>query len=284
LHGLDPDTTVLRIAPRNGEDVLRTSDVLDVLADKGDQIALVLLGAVNYLTGEYLDVEKITRAGHDSGAIVGWDLAHAVGNVALRLHDWDVDWAVWCSYKYLHAGPGAVAGAFVHERHLRDESVPKLHGWWGTDPDARFAMAPEQQGTGTAADWQLSCPSVLAMAPVLLSLEIFDEVGMDALRAKSIRLTGYLESMLDQLSDDVAMRIITPSDSRRRGAQLSVRVAGIEAADVVAAMRNEHGVIADSRLPDIVRLAPSPLYSTYHDGWRAAHALVAVLAKAHQPA
>ena len=163
----------------------------------GDRVALVLLGGVNYYSGELLDIETITRAGHDAGAVVGWDLAHAAGNVPLPLHDWGVDWAAWCSYKYLNSGPGSLAGAFVHERHLADRTLPKFAGWWSTEPTTRFRMGPVVEEVDSADSWQLSNPPIFAMAPVLASLEMFDAVGMAALRAKSVRLTAYLESVLD---------------------------------------------------------------------------------------
>src|SRR5882762_1238135 len=204
FHGYDPDAAVIRLESGG--------DVVNFLAAQGDRVALVLLGGVNYLTGELLDIPTITAAGH------------AAGNVPLQLHDWDVDWAAWCSYKYLNSGPGAVAGAFVHERHLADRSLPRLEGWWGTRVATRFAMAPVLEPVETADAWQLSNPPILAMAPVLASLEVFDAVGMAALRAKSVRLTGYLASLLDGLD------VITPGDPARRGAQLSVRVPDAAAA------------------------------------------------------
>lgn len=256
FHGYDPDRTVVRLDP---------PDVVDFLAAQGDRVALVLLGGVNYLTGELLDIPAITAAGHAAGAVVGWDLAHAAGNVPLQLHDWDVDWAAWCTYKYLNSGPGAVAGAFVHARHLADRSRPRFEGWWGTDPATRFAMAPVLSPVDRADAWQLSNPPILAMAPVLASLEVFDAVGMSALRAKSRRLTGYLEQQLNGFD------VLTPRDPSRRGAQLSVRVA--DAAGVSRRLRTEFGVIADSREPDVIRLAPAPLYNTFHDCWRAAEAM-----------
>jgi kynureninase len=276
-HGYDPDEAVIRLKPRAGESSLRSEDVVEFLATKGDRVALVLLGAVNYYSGEYLDIEPITAAGHASGAVVGWDLAHAAGNVPLRLHDWDVDWAAWCSYKYLNSGPGSLAGAFVHERHLADRTLPKLAGWWSTDPATRFQMAPEVTPVDSADSWQLSNPPILAMAPVLVSLEMFDEVGIDALRAKSVRLTGYLESLLDAANTARPLAVLTPRDPERRGAQLSVRIDGLEAGKVSELLRHEHGVFADARNPDVIRLAPAPMYCTFHDCWRAATALTAVL-------
>jgi kynureninase len=280
FHGYDPDEAVVRLAPRPGEAALRTDDVVGYLEREGGSVALVLLGAVNYYSGEYFDIEPITAAGHAAGAVVGWDLAHAAGNVTSRLHDWDVDWAAWCSYKYLNSGPGAVAAAFVHERHLDDRTLAKLAGWWSTDPATRFDMGPVVSPIDTADAWQLSNPPILAMAPVLVALEMFDEVGMDALRAKSVRLTGYLEALLDELADGRPFGVITPRDPARRGAQLSVRVNGLDAGKVSAALRRDHGVYADARQPDVIRLAPAPMYCTYHDCWRAARALAEVLDRA----
>jgi kynureninase len=278
LHGYDPDEAVIRLKPREGEAGLRSEDVVEFLRREGRRVALVLLGGVNYYSGEFLDIGPITRAGHDAGALVGWDLAHAAGNVELRLHDWDVDWAAWCSYKYLNGGPGAIAGAFVHERHLADRSLPKLAGWWSTNPDTRFLMAPTVDVVDTADSWQLSCTTVLSLAPVLASFEVFESVGYEALRAKSARLTGYLEDLLDVVGADRPFEVITPRDPSRRGAQLSVRLTGdLLATKAIAWLRAEHGVIADARQPDVVRLAPVPLYSTFHDCWRAATGLMEVL-------
>ncbi|WP_240938085.1 kynureninase [Nocardioides sp. JQ2195] len=276
LHGFDPDEAVIRLRAREGEAGLRSEDVVTFLREKGDTVALVLLGGVNYYSGEFLDIPAITRAGHDAGAVVGWDLAHAAGNVPLQLHDWDVDWAAWCTYKYLNSGPGAIAGAFVHERHLADRSLPRLEGWWSTDPATRFAMGPEVTPVASADAWQLSNPPILAMAPVLASLEMFDEVGIETLRARSERLTAYLEQALDDLCGDRALEIITPRDPARRGSQLSVRLLADDAGDVARALR-ERGVIADARQPDVIRLAPVPMYCGYHDCWRAARALAEVV-------
>jgi kynureninase len=277
FHGFDPDTAVIRLEPRAGEHGLRSEDVVAFLEREGHRVALVLLGAVNYYSGEHLDMEPITKAGRAAGAIVGWDLAHAAGDVPLRLHDWGVDWAAWCTYKYLNSGPGAVAGAFVHERHLADRSLPKLAGWWSTNPDTRFLMRPTVDPVDTADSWQLSNPPILAMAPVLASLEMFAEVGMDTLRERSIRLTGYLESVLDDVVGDRPVRVITPRDPAQRGTQLSVQLQEAPVREVCRRMRGEHGVVADAREPDVIRLAPAPLYVSYHDCWRAAHALVEVV-------
>lgn len=277
FHGYDPDEAVIRLRPRDGESALRGEDVVSFLRREGHRVALVLLGAVNYYSGEFLDIEAITRAGHVAGALVGWDLAHAAGNVPLRLHDWDVDWAAWCSYKYLNSGPGSLAGAFVHERHLADRDLPRLAGWWSNDPATRFEMGPILSTVEAADAWQLSNPPILAMAPVLVSLEMFDAVGMDALRAKSVRLTGYLESLLDSLDAGEALELITPRDVSRRGAQISVRIRGADAGLVSQRLRHEHGVFADARRPDVIRLAPAPMYCTFHDCWRAAAGLAQVI-------
>jgi kynureninase len=277
LHGFDPDTAVIRLKPRAGEHGLRSEDVVTFLQREGHRVALVLLGAVNYYSGEFLDIPAITAAGRAAGVIVGWDLAHAAGNVPLRMHDWDVDWAAWCTYKYLNSGPGSIAGAFVHERHLADRSLPKLAGWWSTDPKTRFLMRPTVDPVDSADSWQLSNPPIFAMAPVLASMEMFAEVGMDNLRERSIRLTGYLESVLDELIKNRPIKIITPRDPARRGTQLSVQLDSASGREVTRRMRLDHGVIADAREPDVVRLAPAPLYVSYHDCWRAAHALVEVV-------
>jgi kynureninase len=269
-HGLDPDQTVVRLVPRPGEDTLRTDDVVDYLEREGSAVALVLLGAVNYLTGELMDVPAITAAGRAAGATVGWDLAHAAGNVPLRMHDWGADFAAWCSYKYLNGGPGALAGVFVHERHLGDPELPRFEGWWSTDPATRFEMAPVSRPPASADAWQVSNPPIFSMGPVRTSLEIFDKVGMPALRERSQRLTGYLEALLDALVP--SLPIVTPRDPARRGCQLSLRVRG-GAERLAGRLRDGYGVVADTREPDILRLAPVPLYSTYHDCWRAATAL-----------
>lgn len=259
-HGLDP-----------AEVVVRADDPIAAIEREGDRLAVVLLGAVNYLTGERLDVPAVTEAAHAVGAVVGWDLAHAIGNVPVALHDAGADFAVWCHYKYLNGGPGAPGGLFVHGRHHDDRSLPRLAGWWGVDTSERFVMAPDHVPGRGAEGWAVSTPSILGLAPVRASLDLFTEVGFDALRARSVRLTGYLEERFAAIGVPVA----TPSDPERRGAQLSVRVAG--AKGVAARLRAEHGVVCDFREPDVLRFAPVPLSNTYDDCWRAAAALAAVL-------
>jgi kynureninase len=272
LRGFDPDEAILRITPRPGEHCLRDEDVIAFIEDNAERIATVLLGTVNYRTGEYMDVQAITAATRRAGAFAGWDLAHAVGNVPLSLHDWDVDFAAWCSYKYLNSGPGAVAGAFIHQRHLGRPDMPRLEGWWSHRPHSRFEMNPVMDASETADAWALSNPPILAMGPVRTSLAIFDEVGMTALRERSVRLTGYLLALLDAVSDRCTIEVITPREESKRGAQLSIRVP-VDAADLSERMHRNWGVTVDDRRPDIIRMAPAPLYTTFHDVWRGADAL-----------
>ncbi|MFD0887541.1 kynureninase [Streptosporangium algeriense] len=265
FHGLDPETTVVRL--RDGQ------QVLDFLAREGETVALVMLGGVNYLTGELMDIPAITAAGHAAGAVVGWDLAHAAGNVPLSLHEWGPDFAAWCSYKYLNSGPGALGGVFVHQRHLGDPTLPRFEGWWSTEQATRFQMAPVSRPPATADAWQISNPPIYAMGPVRTSLELFDRIGMAELRARSVRLTGYLESLLDVVVPSRPISVVTPREPERRGCQLSLRIEHGSAAELAWRLRREHGVVTDAREPDIVRMAPTPLYSTYHDCWRAVTAL-----------
>jgi kynureninase len=261
FHGFDPAHSLIELRPRQGEATLRTDDILSLIDREGDSIALIMLGAVNYSTGQFFDLEAITRAGHAKGCVVGFDLAHAAGNVPMQLHDWNVDFAVWCSYKYLNGGPGCVAGCYVHERHAA-EDLPRFAGWWGHDEQTRFRMGPNFQPTRGAEGWQLSNPPIMAMAPLRASLEIFDEVGMPALREKSISLTGYLESLLDDRHSQ-QFSIITPRDPAQRGAQLSLRVP--HRGRAVLERLAEEGVLCDFREPDILRVAPMPLYNSYLD-------------------
>jgi kynureninase len=260
-RGLDPTVDLIVVEPRTGESLVGTLDLEAAIAGHADDLALVFLAGVNFATGGAHHIERLTAAGHAAGAIVGWDLAHAAGNIELELHDWGVDFAAWCTYKYLNGGPGSIGAIFVHERYARDRALPRLGGWWGMDPDARFdPEAPFAPADG-AAGWVTSTPSILALAPVAASLAIFDEVGMRRLRGRSVALTGYLEALLDDLPVDV----ITPRDPAARGAQLSLRFAAAEAILATLAAR---GVVADFRAPDIIRIAPVPLYNSYLDAWR----------------
>jgi kynureninase len=273
-HGYDPAEALVVAAPRTGEHLLRIEDLEDLLERDGERIALAILNGVNFVTGQVMDMARITAAARRCGCVVGFDLAHAAGNVPLRLHDWEVDFAVWCNYKYLNSGPGAVGGCFVHERHGRNLDLPRFAGWWGSDPDTRFRMhlQPELVPREGADGWQISNPPILSMAPVKASLDIFDEVGMDALRAKSQRLTGYLQLLLDELGSP-RFEVITPREPAQHGCQLSllVRDRPKELLDDLHAA----GVICDFREPDIIRAAPVPLYNTFHDVWRFTQALAA---------
>ena len=265
FHGFEPSTSLVELAPREGESLIRDEDFLALIEREGDSIALVLPGGVNYSTGQAFDLAAISRAGRAKGCVVGFDLAHAAGNVRLQLHDWDVDFAVWCSYKYLNGGPGSVGGCFVHERHAQEFDVPRFAGWWGHDEQTRFRMAPDFQPMTGAEGWQLSNPSILAMAALRASLDVFDRAGMDAIREKSVRLTGYAEYQLDQLGSP-KFSIITPRNRERRGAQLSLRLPqdGRAICDRLAAK----GVLCDFREPDVLRFAPAPLYCSYDDVFR----------------
>lgn len=263
LWGYDPKEALVELAPRAGEALLRHEDIESYLARDGATVALVLMPGVQYYTGQRFDLKRISKAAHAAGARVGFDLAHAVGNVPLHLHDDDCDFAVWCSYKYLNGGPGAVAGAFVHERHLDSTDLPRLHGWWGHDKARRFLMEPEFQGIPSAEGWQLSNPPILSLAPVLASLELFSEAGMDKLHAKSQRLTGYLIELLDaRLAEQI--EIITPRAPTERGAQLSLRVKHADGKQLFEKLE-QAGVVCDWREPDVVRVAPVPLYNTFED-------------------
>jgi kynureninase len=254
-RGLDPETDLIVVGPRDGESVIRTADLEAAIAAHADDLALVFLAGVNFATGQAHEIERLTAAGHAAGAVVGWDMAHAAGNIELALHDWEVDFAAWCTYKYLNGGPGSVGAIFVHERHARDRSLPRFGGWWGLDADVRFdPVGPFVPAEG-AAGWATSTTSIVALAPVAASLAIFDEVGMPALRARSIALTGLLESLLDALP----IEVITPRDPAARGAQLSLRHDDAEALLERLAAR---GVVADYRAPDLIRVAPIPLYTT----------------------
>lgn len=262
FHGFDPADGLLELKPRDGEAALRQEDIEDFIAKEGDEIALILIGGVNYYTGQLFDMKRITRAGHDKGCVVGFDLAHATGNVPMKLHDWGVDFACWCSYKYLNAGPGSVAGCFVHEKHGDNPDLPRFCGWWGHDKETRFKMGPDFHAIRGAEGWQLSNPPILSLAAVKASLDIFDEAGIDALHAKSMHLTGYMEFLLDAL-DSNAFSVMTPRDPEARGAQLSIVVheGGRQVFDALT----QQGVVCDWREPDCIRVAPVPLYNTFTD-------------------
>jgi len=273
LHGFDPATAVLEIAPRAGEEAVRTEDVLALIEREGAQIATVMLPGVQYLNGQRFDLQAIAQQARRAGCRVGFDLAHAIGNVPLELHDSGADFAVWCHYKYLNAGPGAIAGCFVHERHARDSDLVRLAGWWGHDKSSRFQMPHDFRPLPGAEGWQISNLPILAAAPLLASLPLFDAAGLPALRAKSLRLTGYLESLLRaQVAD--AVTILTPSDPEARGCQLSLRLrrSPAEAHKVFDALAAA-GFTGDWREPDVIRVAPVPLYNTFVEVWEFAATL-----------
>jgi len=267
FHGLDPARALIEIGPRAGGHCLRTEDILTAIARDGPRIATILLPGVQYLTGQRLDVRAITAAGRRAGCTVGWDLAHAVGNVPLRLHDDDVDFAVWCHYKYVNGGPGAAGGAFVHARHVARRDLPRLAGWWGHDKATRFRMGPDFEPIPGADGWQVSTPSLLALAPVVASLEQFGAVGLPALRAKSMRLTRYLESLIDaRLAGRVT--VLTPRTPDERGAALSLRLeCGRDAARAAFEGLLRRGIVPDWREPGVIRAAPVPFYNGYDDVW-----------------
>ena len=274
-HGLDPVDALLEIGPRDGEDGIREEDVLALLDREGASIATVLLPGVHYLTGQRFDMGAITRAARAQGCVVGFDLAHAIGNVPLSLHDWNVDFAVWCSYKYLNGGPGAIGGAFVHERHARDETLPRFAGWWGHDKETRFRMGPDFVALPGAEGWQLSNPPILAMAPLLASLEIFDAAGNDRRSAKAVELTGYLEYLLrEKLGRQ--LDILTPAS---RGSQVSFRVRALSGVlKTLHGSLHDRGFVTDLREPDVLRATPVPLSNSYLEVWEFVAGLEAILA------
>ncbi len=271
-HQLDPADALVLISPRENEMLLRTEDICERIEREGAQLATVLLPGVQYLTGQSFDIQAITRAAHRVGASAGYDLAHAIGNTPLELHDWDVDFAVWCSYKYLNSGPGAIGGAFVHERHAHSNLI-RLAGWWGHDKQSRFAMPPTFKPLAGAEGWQLSNPPILALAPLLASLDVFQAAGRERLREKSLALTNYLATLLHAQAGD-HLTILTPQNPEERGCQLSLRLhCAADAARAIHAQLTEQGFICDWREPDVIRVAPVPLYNTFVEVWEFANAL-----------
>ena len=266
FHGYDPDDAIIEGAPREGEWLIREEDILQAIETHADELALVFFGGVNFFTGQLFDMPRLTAAAHAAGAVAGFDLAHAAGNVPLSLHEWDVDFAAWCSYKYLNSSPGNVGGIFVHEKHGRSFDLPRFGGWWGHDKNTRFEMKNGFQPMEGAEGWQLSNAPILGMSAMNASLEVFADVGMRALREKSERLTAYLEYTIDTLAEefpDAGISIITPREPELRGCQISINVAGRERKlfdDMIAA-----GLIADFREPCIIRIAPVPLYNSFED-------------------
>lgn len=299
-HGFDPRAGLIRLKPRAGEHTLRTDDILNAIDREKDSIALVMLGGVNYLTGQCFDMKTITRFAQERGIVVGWDLAHAAGNIDVRLHDWNADFAAWCSYKYFNSGPGAIAGAFVHERHTKPGSpaLPRFAGWWGNDPATRFKMGPDFVPVASADAWQLSNPPILALAPLRESLAIFDRATMPALRNKSRKLTEYLADLISAAPGESVNRgtsasrtnttadrplrdhldILTPTTFDDRGCQWSIAVKSGDTRALHARLQSR-GIVCDFREPNVIRAAPAPLYNTFHDVWRFALALGTTLSE-----
>jgi kynureninase len=275
FHGHDPAGSLIELEGDGAHGLLTLEAIARALRDHGDRIALVLLPGVQYLTGQVLPLREIARLAHAAGARVGFDLAHAMGNVPVDLHDSGADFAVWCSYKYLNSGPGAVAGCFVHERHARDSALPRFAGWWGHRQDTRFRMGPEFEATAGADGWQLSNPPILALAPLRVSLEIFHRASIARLREKSIALTGWLAALIEREAGHV-LDIVTPSDPAQRGCQLSLRVKGPrDAGRSLFEHLNANGVVGDWREPDVIRVAPTPLYNRHADCLRFVRSVVA---------
>jgi len=264
FHGYN-ESSLIEIFPKQGETYIKTEDILDVIEREGDKIALVMFAGVNYYTGQLFDMKKITEAGHKKGCLVGFDLAHAAGNIDVQLHDWNVDFAVWCNYKYVNGGPGAIAGAFVHEKHHADKNIPRFEGWWGNDKQTRFLMKPDFVPIPTVESWQLSNPPILQLASLKASLDIFEEAGIKNLREKSIKLTGYLEFLLRENKLTDKLEILTPSEPEQRGCQLSLRFFGNGKEVFNKLIASD--VICDWREPDVIRIAPTPLYNKFEEVW-----------------
>ena len=262
FHGFDPSDALLEWSPPQGEELCRLQDLEHLLATEGEQIALLMLGNTNYYTGQFYPIGKITEMGHAKGCLVGFDLAHGAGNILPNLHANGPDFAVWCTYKYLNSGPGSLGGVFVHQRHGKRYDLPRFAGWWGHNKDTRFNMRFDFDPMPGAEGWQLSNPPILSMAAIRSSLDLFSKAGMPALREKSKRLTGFLEYLIDELKDD-RIGIITPRDPEQRGCQLSIQV---KSADRKLHERlSQAGVVSDWREPDVIRVAPAPLYNSFED-------------------
>jgi kynureninase len=270
-HGLDPELAIVELVPRQGEYTLRTEDIVSVIQEHGESVAVVMLGGVNYYTGQAFNIKEITRAAQSVGAYAGFDLAHAAGNLFLELHNSNADFACWCSYKYLNSGPGGTSGIFIHERNARNTSLPRFGGWWGHDEGSRFKMLKGFKPMPTAEGWQLSNAQVFPMAIHNASLEIFDRAGMQNLRAKSEMLTGYLEFLLNDVNTDNRFEIITPKNIEDRGCQLSLLFRENGKQTFENLLRNN--IIADWREPNVMRMGPAPLYNTFEEMWLTAKAI-----------
>jgi kynureninase len=278
FHGFDPKEAIIEVFPREGEEILRTEDIVAKIEDNAEDIALVLFGGINYYTGQWYDMEVITKAGHNAGAIVGWDLAHAAGNVPVKLHDWDVDFACWCSYKYQNSGPGGISGIFVHEKHFKNKDLNRFAGWWGYQEDQRFKMEKGFVPEIGADGWQVSCTQVMPMALYHASLQIFEKAGfIDPLRNKSIDLTGYLQFIVNEINIKLGYqqyKIITPQDSKDRGAQLSI-IAKDNGKQIFDELVKNH-ILGDWREPNVIRLSAVPLYNSFEDIYTSGQVLLKV--------
>ncbi len=269
LHGYNPADALIELKPRIGEHALRNEDVITTIKKHGSETSLLLIGGINYYSGQVFDMESIATAVHEAGAVCGFDLAHAIGNIELKLHDWDVDFAVWSSYKYLNSGPGSIGGAFIHQRYIRDKSLLRLAGWWGTDKQERFQMKKEFNPITTAEGWQVSNTQVLSMASHLASLAIFEEAGLENIITKGKKLSAYLLFILNEInthSSKEVLEIITPQGENEHGCQVSILM--LEKGREIFDYLNKNGVIADWREPNVIRLAPVPLYNTYEEVYR----------------
>lgn len=268
-HGFDPDDAIIEVSPVEGENIIRTEDIIAAIDQHRDELALVLFGGVNYYTGQLFDMEVITAAAHRAGSYAGFDLAHAAGNVELKLHDWEVDFACWCSYKYLNSGPGGVSGVYIHQQHAINKELPRFAGWWGYTKETRFKMEKGFDAIPSAEGWQLSNAPVLSMAAHKASLDIFDEAGMDKLIVKSKLLSGYLHFILSDINSkqkEKLIEVITPANEKERGCQVSMLM--LKRGKEIFNELSRQGVIADWREPNVIRVAPVPLYNTFEDVWR----------------
>jgi kynureninase len=277
-RGLDPKEIIIEVSPGAGEDVIDQEDILETVQRHKDELALVLWGGVNYYTGQVFDMQKITEAAHEAGAKIGFDLAHAAGNVKLQLHGWDVDFACWCSYKYLNSGPGAIAGTFIHERFHTDTSIQRLGGWWGYKKEKRFLMEPGFDPISSAEGWQLSTPSPVLYASHKAALEIFEEAGIDAVIKKGEMLSNYLLFIIDKINSELSepiIKILTPKNEKEKGCQVSMLM--LQKGKEVFEALTKNGVFSDWREPNVIRVAPVPLYSSFEEVWRFGKILSAAL-------
>jgi len=274
FHGIDPKDGLILWSPRENEDLCRMEDLEDILNERGNEVALLMIGSTNYYTGQSFPLKEIAALGHKHGCIVGFDLAHGAGNIQPNLHESGADFAVWCTYKYLNGGPGSLGGCFVHERHAHNKNLKRFAGWWGHNKKTRFNMRKEFDALPGAEGWQLSNPPILSMAAIRASLDTFAEAGFDNLRKKSIKLTGYLEFLLDEMKND-SINVITPRNPQERGCQLSIQVKNADKR--LHSQLTEAGVISDWREPDVIRIAPAPLYNSFEDVYRFSKKLKEIL-------